>query len=67
MKRVETILEDADYDAYETASAEEGRSMRLQTQFLIRSFLKERGQKKIKKKKITSTELPTKRKSSNGR
>lgn len=62
MKRVETILEDADYDAYETASVEEGRSMRLQTQFLIRSFLKERGQKKIKKKKIASTELPTKRK-----
>lgn len=51
MKRVETILEPADYAAYEKASAEEGRSMRLQTQFLIRKFLIERGQKKIKKKK----------------
>lgn len=61
MKRVETILEPADYAAYEKASAEEGRSMRLQTQFLIRNFLKERGQKKIKKKKIISTKLSTKR------
>ena len=48
MKKVETILEDADYDAYETASAEECISMRLQTQLLIRSFLKERGQKNKK-------------------
>jgi hypothetical protein len=60
MKRVETILEDADYSAYEKASAEEGRSMRLQTQFLIRLFLKERGEK-IKKKKNVSTKLSTKR------
>lgn len=45
MKRVETILEDADYDAYATASAEDGRSMRLQTQFLICNFLKERAKK----------------------
>lgn len=51
MKRVETILDEVDYSAYEKASAEEGRSMRLQTQFLIRQFLNERGQKKIKKKK----------------
>jgi hypothetical protein len=60
MKRVETILDDDDYSSYEKASAEEGRSMRLQTQYLIRNFLKERGQK-IKKKKIVNTKLSTKR------
>jgi len=54
MKRVETILEDADYDAYEIASAEEGRSMRLQTQFLIRLYLKGGAKKSEKKKKVTA-------------
>ena len=56
MKRLETILEDMEYFAYETASEQEGRSMRLQTQFLIRKFLKERGQK-IKKKKTVKQNI----------
>ena len=53
MKRVETILDDADYSAYEKASEQEGRSMRLQSQFLIRSFLKERGEKIKENKCLT--------------
>ena len=59
MKRVETILDEEDFSAYEKASAEQGRSMRLQTQFLIRNFLKERVEK-IKNKKNYTTKLSTK-------